>query len=213
MDALGVDQVAIIVGTPRFYRAGPSAASFGVPDWRRVRLAAMRLWRPASARARPPGKPRRRRCSCTSPRKGAASAWRTRCGPIDCRTRARYARRQHDAGLRGRRARLWRCGDDACEPCNCTRITLLTNNPAKLDGAAKAGIEIAARVPLEAPINSPQQALPDDESSTLRAQIRYSGRLRPAKSPEPAMPQFALSRMSYLVRTVVDMSVPGTAPR
>jgi GTP cyclohydrolase II len=34
-----------------------------------------------------------------------------------------------------------------------TRILLLTNNPAKLDGLARAGIEIAARVPLEAPIN------------------------------------------------------------
>jgi GTP cyclohydrolase II len=36
---------------------------------------------------------------------------------------------------------------------NCTRIVLLTNNPAKLDGLTKAGIEIAGRMPLEAPIN------------------------------------------------------------
>jgi len=35
----------------------------------------------------------------------------------------------------------------------CARILLLTNNPAKLDGLTRAGIEIAARVPLEAPIN------------------------------------------------------------
>ena len=35
---------------------------------------------------------------------------------------------------------------------NCTRIVLLTNNPAKLDGLTKAGIDISARVPLEAPI-------------------------------------------------------------
>jgi GTP cyclohydrolase II len=37
---------------------------------------------------------------------------------------------------------------------DCTRIVLLTNNPAKLDGLTKAGIEIAGRMPLEAPINA-----------------------------------------------------------
>jgi GTP cyclohydrolase II len=37
---------------------------------------------------------------------------------------------------------------------NCTRIALLTNNPAKLDGLTKAGIYIASRMPLEAPINA-----------------------------------------------------------
>ena len=37
---------------------------------------------------------------------------------------------------------------------NCTRIVLLTNNPTKLDGLTKAGIEIASRMPLEAPINA-----------------------------------------------------------
>jgi GTP cyclohydrolase II len=33
-----------------------------------------------------------------------------------------------------------------------TRIVLLTNNPAKLEGLTKAGIEIASRIPLEAPV-------------------------------------------------------------
>lgn len=37
---------------------------------------------------------------------------------------------------------------------NCTQIALLTNNPAKLDGLTKAGICIASRIPLEAPINA-----------------------------------------------------------
>ena len=37
---------------------------------------------------------------------------------------------------------------------NCTQIVLLTNNPAKLDGLTKAGIEIVGRMPLEAPINA-----------------------------------------------------------
>ncbi len=37
---------------------------------------------------------------------------------------------------------------------SCTRIVLLTNNPAKLDGLAKAGIEIVSRMSLQAPINA-----------------------------------------------------------
>ncbi len=36
---------------------------------------------------------------------------------------------------------------------DCTRVVLLTNNPAKVDGLAEAGIEIAGRLSLEAPIN------------------------------------------------------------
>ncbi len=40
------------------------------------------------------------------------------------------------------------------EILNCTRVVMLTNNPAKLDGLAKAGIEIASRMPLETPINA-----------------------------------------------------------
>ncbi len=37
---------------------------------------------------------------------------------------------------------------------NCSRIVLLTNNLAKLDGLTKAGIEIAGRMPLDAPVNA-----------------------------------------------------------
>jgi GTP cyclohydrolase II len=36
----------------------------------------------------------------------------------------------------------------------CTRVVLLTNNPAKLDGLAKAGIEIAGRMPIETPVTA-----------------------------------------------------------
>jgi GTP cyclohydrolase II len=36
----------------------------------------------------------------------------------------------------------------------CTRVRLLTNNPAKLEGLARAGIDVSARVPLQGPINS-----------------------------------------------------------
>jgi GTP cyclohydrolase II len=40
------------------------------------------------------------------------------------------------------------------ELLGCTRVVLLTNNPAKADGLAQAGIEIAGRVSLETPINA-----------------------------------------------------------
>jgi hypothetical protein len=36
---------------------------------------------------------------------------------------------------------------------DCSQILLLTNNPAKLDDLTQAGIVIAARIPLETPIN------------------------------------------------------------
>ena len=36
----------------------------------------------------------------------------------------------------------------------CARIVLLTNNPVKLAGIAKAGIEITGRMPIETPVNS-----------------------------------------------------------
>jgi GTP cyclohydrolase II len=40
------------------------------------------------------------------------------------------------------------------EILGCKRVVLLTNNPAKLDGLADAGIEIAGRLPLETPITA-----------------------------------------------------------
>jgi len=36
----------------------------------------------------------------------------------------------------------------------CRSVMLLTNNPAKLDGLAQAGIEIAGRMPIETPVNA-----------------------------------------------------------
>jgi GTP cyclohydrolase II len=35
-----------------------------------------------------------------------------------------------------------------------TRVRLLTNNPAKLDGLTKAGIEVVGRIPLQGPVNA-----------------------------------------------------------
>ena len=50
----------------------------------------------------------------------------------------------------------------------CTRIVLLTNNPAKLDGLAKVGIEIVSRMGLEAPINA-------DNRRYLTAKVARAG--------------------------------------
>jgi GTP cyclohydrolase II len=36
----------------------------------------------------------------------------------------------------------------------CRNVVLLTNNPAKLEGLAQAGIEIAGRMPIETPVNA-----------------------------------------------------------
>jgi GTP cyclohydrolase II len=36
----------------------------------------------------------------------------------------------------------------------CTRVRLLTNNPAKLDWLTKAGIEVCGRIPLHGPVNA-----------------------------------------------------------
>lgn len=40
------------------------------------------------------------------------------------------------------------------EMLGCMRIELMTNNPAKLDGLADAGIQIIGRMPIEAPVNA-----------------------------------------------------------
>ena len=36
----------------------------------------------------------------------------------------------------------------------CSRVRLLTNNPAKLEGLSHAGIDVSGRVPLQGPINA-----------------------------------------------------------
>jgi GTP cyclohydrolase II len=63
---------------------------------------------------------------------------------VDANTTLGFDDDERDYGIAARMLRM----------LNCTRVVLLTNNPAKLDGLAKAGIEIASRMPLEAPINS-----------------------------------------------------------
>jgi GTP cyclohydrolase II len=72
---------------------------------------------------------------------------------------------------------------------NCTRVVLLTNNPAKLDGLAKAGIEIVSRMPLQAPIN------PDNRryltAKAARAGHRLDHLMASLTEPSDATPDVA----------------------
>jgi GTP cyclohydrolase II len=63
---------------------------------------------------------------------------------FDANTALGFDDDERDYGIAARMLRL----------LNCTRIVLLTNNVAKLDGLTKAGIEIAGRMPLDAPVNA-----------------------------------------------------------
>jgi GTP cyclohydrolase II len=63
---------------------------------------------------------------------------------VDANTTLGFDDDERDYGIAARMLRM----------LNCTRVVLLTNNPAKLDGLAKAGIEIVSRMALEAPINA-----------------------------------------------------------
>jgi GTP cyclohydrolase II len=152
-DALGVDQVAIIIGNPNFGEPIP------------VRLHSACLTGDVFGS---------RRCDCGDQLQLALTRLENLGGGvvlylaqegrgIGLANKMRAYQLQ-DAGLDTRDANTMLGFEDderdygtaamMLRSLNCTRIVLLTNNPAKLDGLTKAGIEIAARVPLEAPINS-----------------------------------------------------------
>jgi GTP cyclohydrolase II len=152
-DALGIDQVAVIIGKPNF--ADP------IP----VRLHSACLTGDVFGS---------RRCDCGDQLRLALARLESLGGGvilylaqegrgIGLANKMRAYRLQ-DAGLDTRDANTMLGFEDderdyetaamMLRSLNCTRIVLLTNNPAKLDGLTKAGIEIVARVPLEAPINS-----------------------------------------------------------
>jgi GTP cyclohydrolase II len=152
-DALGVDQVAIIIGNPNFSEPIP------------VRLHSACLTGDVFGS---------RRCDCGDQLQLALTHLESLGGGVVLYlaqegrgiglTNKMRAYRLQDAGLDTRDANTMLGFEDderdygaaatMLRTLNCTRIVLLTNNPAKLDGLARAGIEIAARVPLEAPINS-----------------------------------------------------------
>ena len=62
---------------------------------------------------------------------------------VDANTTLGFDDDERDYGVAGRMLQL----------IGCTKVRLMTNNPAKIDGLAHAGIEITGRVPLLAPVN------------------------------------------------------------
>ena len=152
-DALGVDQVAIIIGKPNFAEPVP------------VRLHSACLTGDVFGS---------QRCDCGDQLRLAMTRLESLGGGIILYlaqegrgiglANKMRAYRLQDAGLDTRDANTMLGFEDderdyaiaatMLRTLNCTRIVLLTNNPAKLDGLKKGGIEILARIPLETPVNS-----------------------------------------------------------
>jgi GTP cyclohydrolase II len=152
-DALGVDQVAIIIGKPNFAEPVP------------VRLHSACLTGDVFGS---------QRCDCGDQLRLAMTRLENLGGGIILYlaqegrgiglANKMRAYRLQDAGLDTRDANTMLGFEDderdyaiaatMLRTLNCTRIALLTNNPAKLDGLKKGGIDILARIPLETPVNS-----------------------------------------------------------
>jgi GTP cyclohydrolase II len=152
-DALGVDQVAIIVGKPDFAEPVP------------VRLHSACLTGDVFGS---------QRCDCGDQLRLAMTRLENLGGGIVLYlaqegrgiglANKMRAYRLQDTGLDTRDAntmlgfeddeRDYQIAATMLRTLNCTRIVLMTNNPAKLDGLKKGGIEILDRVPLETPVNS-----------------------------------------------------------
>jgi len=64
----------------------------------------------------------------------------------------------------------------------CTKVLLLTNNPAKLDGLAQTGIAIAGRMPLEAAVNAHNHRYMAAKAERAGHQLEHLPRVRPVSS-------------------------------
>jgi len=152
-DALGDDSVAVIVGTPDFSKPVP------------VRIHSACLTGDVFGS---------RRCDCGDQLKlalarlqeagggvilylaqegrglGLANKMRTYklqdagLDTVDANTTLGFDDDERDYGVAGRMLQM----------LGCTRIVIMTNNPAKLEGLSKAGIDIVDRIPIETPVNA-----------------------------------------------------------
>ena len=151
---------------------------FRVPHGRRVRVAALRLRRPARRRAR--GRRRRRGAasSCTSgATRAAASASATRCAPTRCRTQGRDTVEANvELGFPAD-SREYGIGSQILVDLGITTMRLMTNNPAKYGGLEGYGLEIVERVPLRIEPN-------DENISYLRAKQDKLGHFLDLDEPQ-----------------------------
>jgi GTP cyclohydrolase II len=88
---------------------------------------------------------------------------------VDANTTLGFDNDERDYGIAARMLQM----------LGCNRVVLLTNNPVKLEGLAKSGIEVLGRRPLEAPINP-------DNYRYLTAKATRAGHLLDHRLPPPA---------------------------
>jgi GTP cyclohydrolase II len=79
----------------------------------------------------------------------------------------------------------------------CARVRLMTNNPSKLEGLSRAGIDVSGRVPLHGPINA-------DNRRYLAAKATRSGHQLDHVLDALAEPQ----RIDAARRTFVEPVLP-----
>ena len=165
---------------------GPGAPALGLPDRRRVRLAALRLRRSAS-----PGAARSSQqhgggiiLYLEQEGRGLGLANKIRTyqlqdaglDTVDANTVLGFDDDERDYGVAVRMLQV----------LGCTRVRLLTNNPAKLDGLSQAGIDVSGTRALARPDQSRQSALSHRQGDARRTQARPPPRRaspRPSESP------------------------------
>jgi GTP cyclohydrolase II len=92
---------------------------------------------------------------------------------IDANTTLGFDEDERDYGIAARMLQM----------LGCNRVVLLTNNPAKIEGLAKSGIEIAGRMPIEAPINLDNRRYLATKASRAGHRFNYIASLSETSEP------------------------------
>ena len=128
-------------------RAG--ARPLRVPDGRRLRLAALRLRRAAAPRAASRSSTTAPASCSTWPRRGAASACSTSCGPTSCRSRGATPSTPTPSSASSPTCASTASGRRSWPTSGLSTIQILTNNPRKIIGLEGYGLTVTKQVPIE----------------------------------------------------------------